>query len=98
MPSTVADIFAAAGPTPAGVASWGEPPRPPRRSTAAATGVYVVALTDQLDGLGGQRAEAPVSGTAVDELRAMRRKELSLDGALEPTREALVARLAAFWF
>lgn len=98
MPSTVADIFAAAGAQPAGVVRWGEPPRPPRISTAAATGIYLVALTDQLDSLDGRRAEAPISVAAVDELRAVRREELRLDGALKPTRDALAARLAAFWF
>jgi hypothetical protein len=98
MPSTVADIFAAAGAQPAGVVAWGEPPSPPRQSAAAATGIYVVALTDQLDSLTGWRAQAPISAAAVDELRAVRRNELRIDGALEPTRDALVARLAAFWF
>lgn len=98
MPSTVADIFAAAGAEPAGVTRWGEAPRPPEPPAAAATGIYVVALTDQLDSTQGRRADAPISAAAVDELRAVRRKELTLDGALEPVCQALTARLGAFWF
>lgn len=98
MPSTVADIFAAAGVEPTGVTRWGEAARPPEPPAAAATGIYVVALTDQLDSLEGRRADAPISSAAVDELRVVRCKELTLDGVLEPARQPLTARLAAFWF
>lgn len=98
MPSTVADIFDAAGEQPTGVVAWGEPPPAPRASTAAATGIYVVALTDRLDGLEGRRTDAPISAAAVDELRAVRRNELMLDGQLQPSRAALTERLAALWF
>jgi hypothetical protein len=98
MPSTVADIFAAAGAEPAGVVAWRQPPGPPEPATAVATGIYVVALTDRLDHLEGTRAEAPICAAAVDELLTVRRKDLALDGVLQPKREQLAARLAAFWF
>jgi hypothetical protein len=97
MPSTVADIFGAAGAEPAGVVSWREPPGPPEPAAAVATGIYVVALTDRLDRLEGTRAEAPISTAAVDELLTVRRKELSLDEVLRPKREQLAARRAALW-
>jgi len=97
MPSTVAELFAAAGAEPAGVVRWGKPPRPPAQPAAGATGIYVVALTDRRNEVAGTRPQAPLSSSAVDELLAVRRKELSLDGALRPTRDRLAARLAAFW-
>lgn len=95
VPSTVADIFAAAGVSPAGVVQWGTPPTPPTPPTAPATGIYVVALTNQLDSSTGAVAAPPISETAVDELLAVR-PELTLDRA-RPTGEQLVQRLAAFW-
>lgn len=115
MPSTVADIFTAAGASSAGVVCWGtRPARPapsPRSSLTAdaldaqspATGIYVVALTDDqhsLDapvaGTGATGDPAPISRSAVDELLAVR-PELTLDGA-RPTPQQLAARLAEFWW
>jgi hypothetical protein len=96
VPSTVTDVFAAAGLSPAGVQPWRTPPAPPAAGTAPATGIYVVALTDQLDTRAGALAEAPISESAIDELLAVR-PELTLDRA-RPTREQLIERLAAFWF
>jgi hypothetical protein len=84
VPSTVADIFAAAGATPAGVVRWGTPPAPPIPPTAPATGIYVVALTNQLDDRAGTLVRPPISEPAVDELLAVR-PELTLDRA-RPTR------------
>lgn len=96
MPSTVADIFAAASASPAGVVRWGTPPAPPVDRTAPATGVYVVALTDELDSRAGALAVPPISEAAIEELLAVR-LELTLDDA-RPTREQLLKRLAGFWF
>jgi hypothetical protein len=93
--STVADIFAAAGAAPAGVVGWGTLPAPPTPPTVPATGIYVVALTNQLDDRAAALATPPISETAVDELLAVR-PELTLDGA-RPTREQIVQRLAASW-
>lgn len=96
MPSTVAEIFAAAGASPAGVVRWGTPPAPPTPRTAPATGIYVVALTDQVDSHAGALAGPPISEAAVDKLLAAR-PELTLDD-VRPTREQVIQRLAAFWF
>lgn len=95
VPSTVGEIFVAARVSPVGVIRWGT--LPPRPSPAApATGIYVVALTDQLDSLDGALAAAPISQTWVDELLAAR-PELTLDHT-RPTCRQVVERLAAFWF
>jgi hypothetical protein len=96
VPSTVADIFAAAGVSPAGVVRWGTPPALPVDRTAHATGIYVVALTDELDSRARALAVPPISEAAIEDLLAVR-PELTLDGA-RPTREQLVQRLAGFWF
>lgn len=95
VPSTVADIFAAADASPAGVVCWGTPPALPAPPRAVATGIYVVSLSDRLDGMDGALADAPISTQLVDELLA-ERKELRMDGA-RPTVEQLANRLAAFW-
>ena len=96
MPSTVADIFGAAGTPPDGVVPWGTaPPTPPPRISSG-TGIYVVALTDAVESCDAALEAPPISDTAVAELIAVR-AELTLDGA-RPTCEALVRRLAAFWF
>src|SRR5262249_30557390 len=96
VPSTVIDIFAAAGASPAGVVRWGTPPAPPVDRTAPATGIYVVALTDELDTRARTLAAPPISEAAIDALLAVR-PELTLDDA-RPTREQLFQRLAGFWF
>jgi hypothetical protein len=95
VPSNVADIFAAAGATPAGVVTWGTPPLAPDGS-GPTTGLYVVALTDDAGSLNGAIATAPIDPAAVDELLAAR-PELCLDG-VRPTAEQLAGRLAGFWF
>ena len=96
MPSSVADIFAAAAVAPVGVVRWGDPPSPPSAPSAPSTGIYVVALTDSLEGLDAARRDAPVSDSAVTELLAVRPK-LTVDG-VRPAREQLIERLASFWF
>ena len=96
MPSSVADIFAVAGTAPVGVVRWGDPPPPPSAPAFLSTGIYVVALTDKLEGLDVAHRRAPISVSAVNELLAVR-PELTLDGA-RPTCEQLVERLAGFWF
>ena len=95
MPSTVADIFAAAEVRPAGVARWQTSPKPPKGTGATATGVYVVALTNHLDRLNDAVPAAPIAASAIDEL-LMVRPELRMNGA-RPSREELAARLGAFW-
>jgi hypothetical protein len=95
VPSTVADIFAATGATPAGVVAWGTPPLA-SGGTGPTTGLYVVALTDDPGTVSGAIATAPIDPAVVDELLAVR-PEVRLDGA-RPTLEQLVGRLAGFWF
>jgi hypothetical protein len=96
MPSNVADIFAAAGATPDGVVGWGTPPAAPTPLISPATGIYVVALTDDLESCAAALEAPPISDAAADELLSVR-AELTVDG-VRPTRDQLVERLAAFWF
>jgi hypothetical protein len=96
VPSTVTDIFAAANASPAGVVRWGTPPAAPIDRTASATGIYVIALTDELDSRAGALVAPPISEAAIEELLAVR-PELTLDQC-RPTREQLLQRLAGFWF
>jgi hypothetical protein len=96
VPSTITDIFAAAGAKPAGVVPWGTAPAPPASPAVRATGIYVVALTAALDGLDGVRERAPISRRAVDALLGVR-PELTLDER-RPAAAELVSRLAGFWF
>lgn len=95
MPSSVAEIFAAARAVPAGVVPWGTPPARPTESEAPTTGLYVVSLTDRPESAAGALGDAPISAAAIDALLAVR-PELTLDRA-RPTREQLAERLAAFW-
>ena len=89
MPSTVSEVFAAAGLQPAGVVPWGTPVPEP------GPGVYVVALTDDVDSTAGAVANAPVTDAALDYLLAVR-PELQLDKRRRTAAE-LRARLEAFW-
>jgi hypothetical protein len=95
VPSTVTDIFAAAGVTPFGVVPWGTPPLAPGASDPT-TGLYVVALTGDPEDVGETIPHAPIDSAAVDQLLAVR-PELCVDGT-RPTPEQLAARLAGFWF
>ncbi|MDQ3770393.1 MAG: hypothetical protein M3370_13095 [Actinomycetota bacterium] len=74
MPSTVADVFAAAEVSPAGEVAWGTP------VPLDALGVYVVALTADPQSRNGVLSEPPIDGDALARLLAAR-PELRLDGA-----------------
>jgi hypothetical protein len=94
MPSTVGSLFAAASVTRTGVVPWGT-----RillsQDGGMGTGVYVVALTDEVDSLEHAVSACPLSEDALEELLAAR-PELTLDGK-RPDRRELAHRLAAFW-
>jgi hypothetical protein len=89
MSTTVADAFAAAGLVRDDVVKWRTKPR------TSDPGVYVVSLTDSLDGFDGKLIEAPLAATEfqrwLDE-----RSELTLDGK-RPTPQQLTARIRRFW-
>lgn len=89
MPSTVAELFAAAGLTPAGVVGWGA------RVPELAPGNYVVALTDDIYARRAGAAAAPLDHERLTHLLDVR-PELLLDGS-RPTVAELAARLDAFW-
>lgn len=89
MPSTLSDVFAAAGLRPAGVVPWGTPVPEP------GPGVYVVALTEGVGTNAGALSKAPVADAALEHLLAVR-PELQLDKR-RPTVAELRARLEAFW-
>ena len=89
MPSTVTDIFAAAGLEPAGVVRWGTP------VPDASQGVYVVALTDDVAATAAALAAAPLSWAALEQLLAVR-PELQVDRA-DVDADVLAKRLRSFW-
>ena len=89
MPSTVANLFAAAGLVPAGVVRWGMP------VPESASGNYVVALSDDPWSLSGTLPDAPLHADRLAHLLDVR-PELRLDGS-RPTVEELAARLQSFW-
>lgn len=89
MPTTVSQLFAAAGLEPTGVVRWGTP------IPIAAPGVYAVSVTDDAYGLDAAVANCPLSVTALQELLTVR-PELRIDGQ-RPDAEALRARLALSW-
>ena len=90
MPSSVKDLFDAAGLTRLDPpVRWGQPP--PLKTP----GVYVVALTGEPD---RKDSTGPVAQVDADKLRALlqRRPELRLDGS-RPSPEELRQRLSGFW-
>jgi hypothetical protein len=89
MPSTAASILAAAELTRAGHVPWGTP------IPESSSGVYVVALTDEVDSTLGSRSEAPLLTGSLERLLAAR-PELELDKR-RPNLDTLAARLRAFW-
>lgn len=89
MPSTIAQILAAAQCSPGGVVRWGMP------VLVGGPGVYVVSLDEDLDSLKASRATAPVSGELVERWLAGR-PTLALDGR-PPSVDDLVQRLSRFW-
>jgi len=89
MPSTVADVFAAAGLRPAGVVRWGT--SVPEKSP----GLYVVALTEDPNSLADVRTTAPLDQAAFAHLLSVR-SQMRLNKRAESASE-LAARLEAFW-
>lgn len=96
MPSTAADVFAAAQVNAAGVVRWGEPVGLPPARGKSSTGIYVVALTDAVNRVDRTLATAPILSAALTTL-LRRRPELAMDGA-RPTARQLATRLGEFWF
>jgi hypothetical protein len=89
MPSTVRELFSAYGLEPAGCVRWGQPLREQQ------TGVYVIALTDDVDDLTATLPWCPLHRAALDELARVCPR-LLLDGA--PTTAVVVGqRIASFW-
>jgi hypothetical protein len=89
MPSTVSDVFAAADLEPAGVVRWRTP------VPESAPGVYIVALTDDLDSTAAARPVAPLARAALEQLLAVR-PELRMNLA-QPDADDLIERLGGFW-
>jgi hypothetical protein len=89
VPSTIRQLFAAAGLAPEGCVPWSEPV-PERR-----TGVYVVALTSNTDRVAGTLARCPLDQERLHELLVVR-PELRVDGD-RPSIAELASRLEAFW-
>lgn len=89
MPSTVADVFSAAGLVPAGPVRWGTP------VPETAQGVYVVALTDDPASTAAALPAAPFDRGALEHLLTVR-PDLRLDLA-RPDTDDLIGRLGAFW-
>jgi hypothetical protein len=90
LPLTVRSIFDSAGLRPSTSLRW----RTPLPDSADAPGVYVVALTGDIDEEGGL-AQAPISAQAIANLLAVR-PELKVRG-YRPTVEQLSAALADMW-
>jgi hypothetical protein len=89
MPSTVSDVFAAADLEPAGVVRWRTP------VPESAPGVYIVALTDDLDSTAAARPAAPLARAALEQLLAVR-PELRMNLA-QPDADDIIERLGGFW-
>jgi hypothetical protein len=89
MPSAIRELFAAADLEPEGCVRWTE------RLRERGTGVYVVALTREVDAVAGTLPRCPLDEAALGELLAVRR-ELCVDNE-RPSAAELGARLAAFW-
>lgn len=89
MPVPPASIFAAAGLKAAGHVRWGTP------VSETASGLYVVALTDDADSVAGTRAEAPLETRQLERLLLVR-PDLQLDDH-RPGAADLARRLSAFW-
>ena len=89
MPSTVADLFMAAGLAPAAPVVWGTTVAEQR------AGVYVVALSKSAETPTGTFSACPLAEPALEEILAVR-PELRIDGA-RPTLRDLALRLQALW-
>ena len=93
MPTTVRELFAAAGLEPAGLVRWGEPIPSP---VGDETGVYVVSLGADPTSLDAGLTTCPLDTVALSELLT-RCPALTLDGAPSDV-DALADRLRGFWF
>lgn len=93
MPSSGRTVFAAAGLEPGGSVRWAAPVLAP--NSELATGVYVVACTNDIDVTKGEWRACPLSKPAIDELLEAR-PELRVDGERPNSRE-LGERLGGFW-
>ena len=89
MPSTVADLFAAAGLEPGGPVRWGTV-LPETRP-----GVYAVALTDDPTSTAAARETAPLDRVALDHLLTVR-PELRMNLA-PPDADDLIERIGGLW-
>ena len=89
MPSTVADLFAAAGLEPGGPVRWGTV-LPETRP-----GVYAVALTDDPTSTAAARETAPLDRLALDNLWTVR-PELRMNLA-PPDADDLIERIGGLW-
>src|SRR4051794_24100085 len=89
MPSTVAELFAAAQLQPAGPVRWGTP------VPELATGVYVVALTEELDSTAAALPAALFDRSALEGLLAVG-PELRTNLPC-PDADDLIERMGGFW-
>lgn len=89
MPSSVADVFGAAGLAPSGVVRWGQV------VPSGRPGVYAVTLVEDPNATGPGILLCPIRMEAVEELLAVR-PELRLN-ADRPTAQDLADRVESFW-
>lgn len=90
MPTTVQNLFAAAGVPLLGSVPWGVPV-PTRES-----GVYVVSLSEDPSGFGGATDSPVIDDGAICEW-LNRVPSLEVDGQKSPGSQAVVDRLRSFW-
>lgn len=95
MPSTVTEVFAAAGIVRDGVVRWGQLPQLSADPDKPRTGIYIVSLSENPDSSESEHKDPPISPAAIDELLSAR-PELRLDGR-RPSRPELAGRLSEFW-
>lgn len=88
MPTTIKQLFSAAGLVPHGVVQWGTPPPNSR------PGVYAVSLSNAIDAV-ATRDRAPLDRSAFETWLRVR-PELRLDGG-RPRVDRLMKRVAGFW-
>lgn len=89
VPTTIKELFSAAGLVPHGAVQWGTPP------ATSQPGVYAVSLGETTEAIGPTLAHAPLD-RSVFETWLRVRPELTLDGA-RPTVDQLMKRVAGFW-
>jgi hypothetical protein len=94
MPSTVSALFTTAEVSRTGVVPWGTRISRPREKVPG-TGIYIVALTDELDSVDSALVRCPLSSDALQGLLEVR-PELTVDGAPSDV-QALDKRLSAYW-